>query len=527
MWVLYFFLLLLYLAYLTVAVPLAMAAAAIAYTFGVPVSYLRGLAAVLGRRPDRPPEPAHWPKPPADGDPALLQYFYGPARADAAFAVRVGFSKCQRLWEFGGELIGEAFEADASWLTVPLGIGGAIGLGLGTVAGAPIAAVIGVIHLLGIAVSAALVRACGALLRLLDSVMLRVKNVKMVCPNCYERVPYPAYACPSCRNRHRDVRPGRYGILHRRCNCGTPMSTLLLLGSAKMEAFCPHRGCGHPLEHRPGEAPEIVLPFFGATGAGKTRLLYSMITQLQEWTASGKLTAEFGDSLTADGLQVASTLVRSGRTTIGTPVQLPRANVIRLSVNKSTRILQLYDAAGERFYEAARTEELRYLNKARTFVLVIDPLSVESFWQQLAEDVKRELGPQRSTAPSPDLAYQQTYQQIESMGVPLSKARLAVVFSRADLVGEIDGDAAEWARADLGLGNLIRSIAQNFKETRYFRTAAVMDDGHVHTSVAELLGWLLARDGIRLPAGESRPREGEADDGGFRGDDSAGASGVG
>jgi hypothetical protein len=200
---------------------------------------------------------------------------------------------------------------------------------------------------------------------------------------------------------------------------------------------------------------------------------------------------------------VASTLVRSGRTTIGTPVQLPRANVIRLSVNKSTRILQLYDAAGERFYEAARTEELRYLNQARTFVLVIDPLSVESFWQQLAEDVKRELGPQRSTAPSPDLAYQQTYQQIESMGVTLSKARLAVVFSRADLVGGIGGDAAEWARADLGLGNLIRSIAQNFKETRYFRTAAVMDGGHVHTSVAELLGWLLARDGIRLPAGES------------------------
>ena len=182
MWVLYLFLLLLYVAYLTVAVPLAMAAATIFYTFGVPVSYLRGLTAVLARRPGRPPLPAHWPKPPANGDPALLQYFYGPARADAAFAVRLGFSKCQELWEFGGEMIGEAFEADASWLTVPLGIGAAIGLGLGTVAGAPIAAVIGLIHLLGIAVSAALVRACGALARMLDSVMLRVRNVKMVCP---------------------------------------------------------------------------------------------------------------------------------------------------------------------------------------------------------------------------------------------------------------------------------------------------------------------------------------------------------
>lgn len=54
MWVLYLFLLLLYLAYLAVAVPLAMVAATIFYTFGVPVSYLRGLAAMLARRAGRP-----------------------------------------------------------------------------------------------------------------------------------------------------------------------------------------------------------------------------------------------------------------------------------------------------------------------------------------------------------------------------------------------------------------------------------------------------------------------------------------
>ena len=59
--------------------------------------------------------------------------------------------------------------------------------------------------------------------------------------------------------------------------------------------------------------------------------------------------------------------------------------MIRLSVNRSTRILQFYDAAGERFYNTDRTEELRYLNKAQTFILVIDPLSVESFWQQLTD----------------------------------------------------------------------------------------------------------------------------------------------
>ena len=51
-----------------------------------------------------------------------------------------------------------------------------------------------------------------------------------------------------------------------------------------------------------------------------------------------------------------------------------------------------------------------------------------------------------------------------------------------------------------GLGNLIRSTTQNFKETHYFRTAAVMNsDGQVDTSIAELMRWVLARDGVDLP----------------------------
>ena len=222
-----------------------------------------------------------------------------------------------------------------------------------------------VIHLLVVAISAALVRVTGAVLRAADSTMLWVKNVRMVCPHCYERVPYPAYDCPGkeCTRRHRDVRPGKYGIIRRRCRCGTRMNTLLLFGSSRMAAFCPHPGCKRSLEHRPGEAPEIVLPFFGATGAGKTRLLFSMVSQLQEWTQNGQIKAEFGDSSIYRGLDIASTLMRSGGSTIGTSVDLPRAHIIRLTLKKGTRILQLFDAAGERFYNTDRTQERVHLSE--------------------------------------------------------------------------------------------------------------------------------------------------------------------
>jgi hypothetical protein len=88
------------------------------------------------------------------------------------------------------------------------------------------------------------------------------------------------------------------------------------------------------------------------------------------------------------------------------------------------------------------------------------------------------------------------------MGVRLRAARLAVVFSRADLTGVPDGDVAEWATGDLGLGNLVRSVRQNFRESCFVNTAAVMGkDGAVDGSVAALMRWMLARDRVKLPRG--------------------------
>jgi hypothetical protein len=245
-----------------------------------------------------------------------------------------------------------------------------------------------------------------------------------------------------------------------------------------------------------------VLPFFGATGAGKTRLMFSIVTQLQLWAEEGRLKAEFADSATSSELEDAGEVLRSGRATAITSMRDPRANVIRLVLRKNTRILHLFDAAGELFYQSGRTQSLRYLGQARTFILVIDPLSVEASWKRLPADRQAELATMRSVAPSPDLAYQQTYQQIEAMGVRLRTARLAVVFSRGDLTGMPDGDVAEWASGELGLGNLVRSVHQNFRETYFIHTAAVMGaDGAVHGSVASLMHWILARDRVRLPKG--------------------------
>jgi hypothetical protein len=491
----------LYLGYLALAVPIAAIFAFVVYGLGMPAAYFVGLWRVLVIRPPWLSSPKRLPKVPAGADPATLEYFYGPALTDADHAMRVAYGNCRSLWQRGARAVVSSFGRQEVILTGPLGVGGAVGMAAGTAVGTVAAAGCALVHLLAVGISAASVRAAGTVLRFVDSAVLRIKNIRMVCPKCYERVPYPAYECPgrACARRHRDVRPGRFGIVRRRCQCGTRMKTLLLFGSAQMDAYCPH--CGTSLEHRPGKAPEIVLPFFGAAGAGKTRLLFSMVAQLRLWSeeAGRRFVAELADTATADKLKNASKWLSPGNATDKTSPELPRAYIVRLALSHDAWLLHMFDAAGEFFYTPERTQELRYFNQAKTFILVIDPLSVEAFWDRLLPDQQAELKPVRSAAPSPDLAYQQAHQEIEAMGVQLRKAHLAVVFSRADLIDAPGDDVATWAADELGLGNLVRSARLNFKEACFFHTAAVMANGGMHESIPALIRWVLASNGVNLP----------------------------
>jgi hypothetical protein len=488
----------LYVVYLGITLPLGFAAGAFGFVAYVPGTYVQAIFQVLGlRSPDLPPA-KEWPKRPEGGDPAILGYFYGPALTDLRQVARVGLLQCQKGWRWASGLLADSIEGGP--FSAPLGIGGIIGVVAGSAVGMVGFAFMVVIHSLVVVVSVAVIRTTGLVLRGIDSGLLRIKNIRMICPHCYERVPYPAYVCAGCGAVHRDVRPGKYGIFRRICrNCHTKLPTLLILGSAKLDAVCPHPGCGLPMEHRPGEAAEVVLPFFGASGAGKTRLLFGIVGLLHGWAEQGLLEAEFGDTETEQRLRTATVFLEPDRATPKTNVDLPRGQIIRLSGRRGTRILHLFDAAGERFYKTEGTKELRYLDKARTFILVIDPLSVPAFWESLPADRQKELARSRSEAPSPDLAYQQTHQEMEAMGVQLRRARLAVTFSRADLLPEAPADVEAWAREELGLGNLMRSMRHNFGELRLFRTAAVVEDGQVDPSIGDLARWLLARDGVALP----------------------------
>src|SRR2546423_5342897 len=131
---------LLYLAYIACAVSIGALSAFVAYSAGRRVRSFTSLGHVLLARSPAHPGPAAKPKMPANAAPAILQYFYGPAVADARYALGTAYQDGRRFWGRGARLAGSAFTSDGAVLTWPFGGGAAVGMVAGTAVGAVAAA---------------------------------------------------------------------------------------------------------------------------------------------------------------------------------------------------------------------------------------------------------------------------------------------------------------------------------------------------------------------------------------------------
>ncbi|MDT0267515.1 hypothetical protein RM844_14590 [Streptomyces sp. DSM 44915] len=455
------------------------------------------------------------------GEEALRQYFYGPALRDLRRGCALAARQLPRT-------VGDTLRAiGTDWLqhppvtrlvAVPLGALLGVGTVLGAVAGVVPVLLLCLLHTVLILLLQALGRLSAEVLRAVDRGVLRVRELHngMLCPHCYERVPYPAYSCSdeACGRRHTDVRPGRYGILRRRCHCGRRLPTLIMAGSYRLQAICVY--CESRMSQETGHHPELVVPLFGGTAAGKTQLMAAMLMTLE----TGGTPVAPADGTTAEEYQALRYVLTSEGHPRGTPRALPRAYSVLLGARRRRRLVHLFDTAGERFTNREDTDALRYAATARTFVFVLDPLSVPAFWGGLDEAQRAAIDRSLASRVPPDLVFQQAVQAVRQMGAPLDRARLAVAVSKLDLIqgsGRLDGvrtddseAVAEWLTRELGLGNLVRSMRHEFRDTRIFLTAAIaLGESEVHPSLPPLLAWCFGGQGRRAFTGQrARDRTG-------------------
>ncbi len=326
------------------------------------------------------------------------------------------------------------------------------------------------------------------------------------CPKCFHVTPRPAYQCPQCKVWHRDIRPGRLGLIMRRCQCGTRLPATPLRAAWRLQAICQHEGCGQPLPQGTGAVRDTRIVIFGDASAGKTRFLYASLNSLITATEPAPPPVEFTDGESGRQVELGLTAIRSGQDTVKTTTGLPFAVTCQLGTGHRATLAHLFDTAGENYRDAQLHDTLGFLHEGHGFIYVLDPFSIPWVRNHLAGNNAEAVQLAHAAAGHPESAYAEVVSRMRDSGVPADGQRLAVIISKTDLLRAAgldipDGAAAiaRWLQA-IGMHNVVIGAQRDFAQVRYFTVASqpVTGTGRQDDPGAPLR-WLLRAYGTPLP----------------------------
>jgi ribosomal protein L40E len=367
----------------------------------------------------------------------------------------------------------------------------------------------------GIIVGASLVllTPAGAALRAVERGRRARRLTQGACMRCFHVTPWPAYRCPGCQRKHHDVRPGRLGLLVRRCVCGTHLVTMASRAAWQVTPLC--QRCGAELPAGAGGVRDIRVPVFGDISAGKTRFLYASLNSLMQTAGRARLEVSFPDQDSRELARFGLDVISSGGETAKTSTNAQVALTYRLGAGRQSELVHLFDAAGEHFRAARQPDALRFLDDSQGFVYVLDPFSIPAVRQRLNGRDSTPLRLAHAAAGDPELTYDEVVSRLRDSGIPARTQRLAVVISKADLLRSAGLDLpagstriAQWLR-DSGVHNLVMSARHEFAAVRFFTVASQDLPPGDRDDPGAPLRWLLTSHGSRLPA-ESADASGDS-----------------
>jgi Double-GTPase 2 len=343
------------------------------------------------------------------------------------------------------------------------------------------------------------------ILRAAEAARQRALRTQASCPRCFHVTPWPAYRCPGCSALHRDMRPGRLGLIMRRCECGAMLPTMALRAGWRLKAAC--QRCRKALPPGAGAIRDVRITVFGDAAAGKTRFLHAALSSLNATAQRAGIALDFVDQSSREQVESGLERLRSGQDTPRTPATPPTALSLRVGTGARSALVHLFDTAGQRFRDPQAHDSLGFLDHSHGLVFVIDPFTLEAVHRMLADRADRH--GQRPAA-DPEAAYGEVVERLRDSGVTAGAQRLAVLVAKADLLQAagvelpVSSDQiAEWLMRS-GAHNLVLSARREFADARFFvvTSQAAGHDGRPHGphDPGTPLRWLLRSHGVRLPA---------------------------
>ena len=311
--------------------------------------------------------------------------------------------------------------------------------------------------------------------RLLDVSDRRRLRASVKCPRCYGESRLPGYRCsnPECHVVHWTMLPGPLGLFTRRCSCGVQLPNTVSSAAKKLAPVCPY--CREDLAGGSGARQTVQVALIGSIGAGKSRLLDAVITELaRTLQAIGGSIAP----LSSDAEQYfrqAATRREQSAPTAKTQHDLPIGLPFLVQRDRAKVELQVMDVAGEAFASWDETAKLRYLDTANAIVLVLDPLALPDVRDHFrrsryANSILLATGDQEE-------AYGAAVDRLRADSIPLRKRGLAVVLTKGDVLMNLPvassinlADSAsirQWL-VDNGSDLMVRRFEKDFRDVRYF-----------------------------------------------------------
>lgn len=291
----------------------------------------------------------------------------------------------------------------------------------------------------GVAILPRLARlfAIGAL-RAVDASVRWWRGAALTCPGCRHVAWLPAYPCDDdrCAVVHHDLRPGRLGVLVRRCQCGTPLPTMVLRAARVLRPACP--SCGDPLPPRVGVITDVRIALAGGAAVGKTRLLVRAAVEMTgpEWASPW----EPADQHTTTWLRGVQATAGEPHPDGPEPLGEHRLLTFRRHTRGESQYFHVADVDGRNFETDSSISELWQIGSTRRHLLVLDATLFPSIRDRLYPSgstgrgsgmLSNDLWADTRVAKL-ELPYRLLVTQLNRLGARTRRCSLALVITKAD-----------------------------------------------------------------------------------------------
>jgi hypothetical protein len=199
------------------------------------------------------------------------------------------------------------------------------------------------------------------------------------CPHCYETFELPVFVCPACGRKHARLIPGSCGVLFTRCACNNIfLPCAAFTGRSRKTSECPV--CAGELAA--ANARHFSLVAAGGNSAGKTAFIAAFSNLYAERN-------KYARALTIEGKPgnyfiELDKMFRSEKNVNDTESRT--YSIVHKHGKIETDNLVFYDTLAKYVESDSFPRSPKYLGFCDGIILIIDPLSVQSVRQELANN---------------------------------------------------------------------------------------------------------------------------------------------